>query len=374
MAERAGLPFVEMGAAEKYLAIQNDPELWHPMRSFKAVFGKYLPEVIRLQYDRLAEYAKPDTVVLAGSLGLGARIAQEKRGIHLVTVHLQPSVLRSFVAPPMMGPMGIPHWLPRWAIRGCYSALDRFMVDPVIAQAVAPLRSELGLPPARSYIGDWWNSPERVLALFPEWFAPAPDYPPQLRFAGFPLYDERTDDCLPEGVRQFLDAGEPPVVSTFGSGMRLGAPYFAAVAEACQLLGRRGMLLTPHREQIPASLPPGVQHFDYVPLGLLLPHAAALVHHGGIGTCAQGLATGVPQIVMPLAHDQPDNARRLRALGVSRTLWPKKFRGPALARALEELWKDSATKPACGDVAERLKKEDAIGTACRVIEATASGA
>jgi UDP:flavonoid glycosyltransferase YjiC (YdhE family) len=76
---------------------------------------------------------------------------------------------------------------------------------------------------------------------------------------------------------------------------------------------------------------------------------------------------------MPLAHDQPDNAQRLLRLGVSRTLMPKKFTGPNLAKALASLWSDPKTKPACAAVAERLKKEDAIGMACGVIESAASG-
>jgi rhamnosyltransferase subunit B len=372
LAERVGLPFVEMGKAERYIEIQNDPDLWHPTRALKTIFGKYMPDLVRLQYDRIAELGKPDTVVLAGSLAMGARVAQEKHGVRLVTVHLQPSVLRSFVTPPMLGPIAFPRWLPRWAVRGSYNVLDRLLVDPIIGPAVRPLRTELGLPRVRGYFGAWWNSPLLVLALFPEWLAPAPDYPAQMKFPGFPLYDERTDNVLPDDVRQFLDDGEPPVVATFGSGMRLGAPYFAAVADACRQLGRRGMLLTPFRGQIPERLPPNVRHFDYVPLGLLLPHAAALVHHGGIGTCAQGLSAGVPQVVMPLAHDQPDNARRLRLLGAGRTLMPKKFRGPALAQTLRELWRDPRTAPACADVAQRLKKDDAIGAACRHIESLSS--
>ena len=76
---------------------------------------------------------------------------------------------------------------------------------------------------------------------------------------------------------------------------------------------------------------------------------------------------------MPLAHDQPDNARRLLRLGVSRTLKPKKFTGAKLAQTLDELWSDPRTAPACAEVGERLKKEDAIGMACGIIEATANG-
>ena len=55
-----------------------------------------------------------------------------------------------------------------------------------------------------------------------------------------------------------------------------------------------------------------------MPFSSVFPLCAAVVHHGGIGTCAQALAAGVPQLTMPLAFDQPDNATRLSRLGVAR--------------------------------------------------------
>jgi UDP:flavonoid glycosyltransferase YjiC (YdhE family) len=75
------------------------------------------------------------------------------------------------------------------------------------------------------------------------------------------------------------------------------------------------VLLTPHREQVPQRLPPGMLWLPYVPLRALLPRAAALVHHGGIGTTAEALRAGVPQAIVPLAYDQFDNAARVEALG-----------------------------------------------------------
>ena len=123
---------------------------------------------------------------------------------------------------------------------------------------------------------------------------------------------------------------------------------------------------------MPERLPAGVAHFAYVPFGLLLPHAAALVHHGGIGTCAQGLAAGVPQVIMPLAHDQPDNADRLSKLGVSRTLPPRRFRGPALAAVLRELLSCDRTAKACREVASRFVGIDPLGQTCGLIEAVAA--
>ncbi len=90
---------------------------------------------------------------------------------------------------------------------------------------------------------------------------------------------------------------------TAGSAMTQGADFFRVSAEVCRRSHWSGILLTQFPEQLPATLPEGVCHFDYVPFSQVLPRAAAFVHHGGIGTVAQALAAGVRQLVVPLAHD-----------------------------------------------------------------------
>jgi UDP:flavonoid glycosyltransferase YjiC (YdhE family) len=94
------------------------------------------------------------------------------------------------------------------------------------------------------------------------------------------------------------------------------------------------LLLTRHGENIPPNLPPGVIHVPYAPFSELLPHCSALVYHGGIGTLSQALAAGVPHLVMPMSHDQPDNAWRLKDLGVGDSLPPKRFTPKNVAKKL----------------------------------------
>jgi UDP:flavonoid glycosyltransferase YjiC (YdhE family) len=74
---------------------------------------------------------------------------------------------------------------------------------------------------------------------------------------------------------------------------------------------------------------------------------AAVVHHGGVGTMSQGLAAGVPHLVTPMAHDQPDHAQRLQRLGVGEYLLPKQFLADAVASKLEYLLASPAVKLAC---------------------------
>ena len=209
------------------------------------------------------------------------------------------------------------------------------MIDPAGVEGVERLpQAEGPSRPPKRILRDYLHSPELTIGLFPAWFAPPQaDWPPQVKVTGFPLYDERGVSHLSPDLLKFLDEGPPPIAFTFGSAMWEAQDLLEQSARACALLGRRGILLTRHRDHLPAHLPLGVKHADYAPFSELLPRCAALVHHGGIGTASQGLATGVPQLVLPHAHDQLDNATRLARLGVAKFLAPKRYKAERAARA-----------------------------------------
>jgi UDP:flavonoid glycosyltransferase YjiC (YdhE family) len=154
------------------------------------------------------------------------------------------------------------------------------------------------------------------IALFPRWFAPASE--PVLQ-AGFPLFEDALVPALPPDVEDFLSTGPPPVILTPGSFMRQARAFFEAGLKACAALDQRAILLTPYADQVPA-LPGWARHFPYINLQRLALRAQALIHHGGIGTAAQGLRAGLPQLLAPVFFDQFDNAARLEALGVGRRL------------------------------------------------------
>jgi UDP:flavonoid glycosyltransferase YjiC (YdhE family) len=215
----------------------------------------------------------------------------------------------------------------------------------------------------------WWYSPHCVIGMFPEWFAaPQPDWPQQVVLTGFPLWDESALAQMPERAREFLAQGDPPIIFTPGSAMVFGRQFFLAAVEACRWLGRRGMLLTRYAEQLPGCLPKEVEHFDYVPFSQLLPHCGAIVHHGGIGTVAQALAAGVPQLIMHMAHDQHDNAARLVRLGVGEGIRPRAFRGAAVASALGRLVSSKRVRARCRESAARFHGSDPLARTCEVLE------
>jgi UDP:flavonoid glycosyltransferase YjiC (YdhE family) len=202
--------------------------------------------------------------------------------------------------------------------------------------------------------------------MFPEWFAAAqPDWPSGLQLTGFPLYDHGQGAPLPSDVETFLQAGDPPVAFTAGTANASSHAFFETSARACELAGRRGLLITQDARQLPATLPQGVAHFSYVPFKALLPRLAAFVHHGGIGTTSQALLAGVPQLVRPMGFDQFDNASRVVRLGVAKQLLPRRYRPDTVARMLDTLTRDAALQARCRVMAQRMAGEaSGVSTAC----------
>ncbi len=214
------------------------------------------------------------------------------------------------------------------------------------------------------------HSPLATIGLFPDWFAsPQPDWPSQTRLTGFIFYDKRgEDEQLPRDVLDFLDAGDPPVVFTPGTAMKHGAQFFEASIQACQMLGRRGMLLTQHKDQLPSTLPEDIRHFNYLPFSLILPRVAALVHHGGIGTIAQALAAGIPQVIRPMTHDQPDNAARVQLLGTGVSISPKAYTVRTVAEKLNGLLSSVEVLARSKEYAQRMDPQQSLRETCDMIE------
>jgi rhamnosyltransferase subunit B len=371
----AGLRLAPTGPAVDLAAAAASPNMWHPIKGLGVFWKHMLAPAIEPTFRHIQTFAAagPCTVV-APPVMFGARYARDALGVRLVSAYTAPAVLRTDRAPVTMAHWRLPVGTPAGLVRLAWAALDRHKLHPMAWDRLSRQADALGAPPPRvgtSLFGEWMHSPDGGITLFPDWFAPTrPGWPAGLRHGGFPLYDGDAQAPLPQALARFLDAGEPPVVCMPGSAMRHAGAFFAAAAEATAALGLRALFLTPHADQLPAPLPPHVLHLPYAPFPALLPRARALLHHGGIGSSAQALRAGIPQVLMPMAHDQFDNAACLHRLGVGRTLRPRHF---TAARLRSTLAAALATPPdrlrACRD---RLAASP-LPALCALLE-TAAGA
>jgi rhamnosyltransferase subunit B len=351
----AGLDFAPIVFGAEEQAVLDHPHLWDPRRGFEVVWRATRPGMA--QVPALLAGLRPDVAVAhplalpEADLGRAARPA-----MRIAAAYLAPSNLLTVHDPLMMGPYPVPRWTPFALRRWLWDRAFAGMVDPVVLPGLNADRAAHGLPPAQGFAGYLYAVADLSVGLFPAWFGPVqPDWPRPLTLGDFPLYDPAPDAAPAPELRRFLDAGAPPVVFTPGTGNRQTRRYFAAALDALANLGLRGIFLTLHRDQVPSTLPASVLWQEFVPLRALLPHARAVVHHGGIGTLAEALRAGVPQLVAPLAHDQFDNAARIRALGAGRVLHAARIGPSSLTRALRGLLDDPRVRPRCDELAARLR-------------------
>jgi rhamnosyltransferase subunit B len=368
--ERAGMPFIPVGTDEEFFSVQRDPRLWKPYRGTQLVLEHVGRNASRYYEALLALHRRqPVDLVLAPVIAFGARIFLESARVPFVTVHLQPGVIFSLHDTPVFfNGMAWTKNLPRLAKRIIFS-----LPNPADRCALPHVRAacrSAGVTPPRGLIREWWHSPDGVLLLFPAWYSPPqPDWPRECFQHAFPLEDLAAEEPLPPALGAFLAGGPAPVVFTAGSANVQAAEFFRVALEASRRIGARAVFVTRDHSQLPPSLPPEACAVEYVAFSRVLPHASVFVHHGGIGTLSQGFAAGVPQLLMPMAHDQPDNADRLARLGAGLSLSPARFTAAKVASALRRLLEESSFAAASRICAQRVKEAPGPEAMLRWLEA-----
>ena len=352
LAARFGVEFI--GLDDSILDLQDELVGAGPVRAVRSL-GRIRP-LMRRWLNDLAELAhgeagRADIAVFTQKVLGGASLAERLKipGLPAQLIPTGPPT-SAFRAP--LAPVGTPRLLRRasWLLVGAAEAPWRRMV--------AQWRSaRLGLKTrpipfsrivaTRGILSAW--SP-RLLAAPPEWHSSQSPL-------GF--WRSRETGTLPPDIERFLADGPPPVVIGFGS-MRHDDPARLAreVVDGLRRAGRKGILLAGWAG-LSVSGGGDILAVEEVPLGGLLPRAAAIVHHGGVGTVGAALHAGTPQVISPFFGDQSFWAGRLRELGVApRPLM--RITGEALA---ERLRAADALADTAGALGEVMADEDGCAAA-----------
>ena len=370
-AEAAGIGFFPP-APDVLPLMLADPGLWQP-GSYKQVAFNYAglaTAPCAAAIDRVVrELGKPD-LMLAPMISFGARIAREKLGIPLITVHFYPAAMMSADDVPLVLPgFRFLRMLPlavRKLILSLPSPYDRFAIPAVVeACAVHGVK-----PPTRLW-KPWHHSPDGVLALFPSWYASVEkDHPDNTLQWDFPLEDMLHQHGMAPDLDQFLTAGGRPILFTAGTGQYHAAAFFEIALRVVSELGCRAVFLTAKTDQVPKNLPASIFVSAYAPFSLLLPRAAVMVHHGGIGTVAQCFAAGIPQIVVHMSLDQPDNAARVERLGVGLSIGIGRLTAERLLPLLKCCLEDEAIKEKALQRARQLQQRQPLAALLNWLEET----
>jgi rhamnosyltransferase subunit B len=366
--KQQGLGFLPVGTIQDFEEAIEDPNLWHVRKGFRVVARRVIVPATAEIYRLIESHADADTVVAASGISFGARVAQEKLKLPTATVHLQPALFRSLIDQGVMGNMRISAAQPMWFKQALFRLIDWAAIDYELKRPLNEFRSALDLPPVNRVLLQWMHSPQCIISLFPDWFATKQaDWPPQTHLVGFPLWDAGGRTVSRE-AQDFLEAGEPPIIFTAGSAAATRQRFFIESVEAARQLKRRAMLVTNFPQQLPRDLPIGVEAFGYLPFSEVLPRAALLVYHGGIGTLAQTIHAGIPHLVVPNGHDQFDNGWRIEQLGLGRTIPQTRYRAEHAAAEIQAMLSDRSLAARAHEYAARIDSVLALTRACELIE------
>lgn len=369
--EGTGLGFAPMGP---HIAPVSSEAMQHAMDLKKG------PEYLlrRIMYPAVAEaYAdvmdalQRADIIVTHPIAYAAQIAAEKTGLPWISAVPTPAVFFSRFDPPVLAPYPFLAKLRPLGpgLNGLIIRLARATTKPWMAP-ISRFRASLGLPSGHDPVFEGQHSPQRVLALFSRVMAePQPDWPPQTLITGFAFYDQSNHgQGLDPDLERFLDAGPAPVVFTLGSAaVHQAGTFYKESLAAIRHLGCRAVLLVGDNS-IPELLPPGTAVFPYAPFSKILPRASMVVHPGGIGTTAQALVAGRPMLVVPYAFDQPDNAARVKRLGVARVIRRQDYEARRLTAEVDRLLSDTAYAAAALEIGRRIADEEGVRAACDAIE------
>ena len=355
----------------------DNPEVYrrlvHPRTGTEYVFRELFLPWIEQSFEDTLEAARNADLIVGHAIAFATPTVAEYLKKPWVSIALQPSIFLSAQDPSAIS--GAPFLSPLFALGPGVTRVFLRFARSIVRRWGAPLnalRARLGLSQLRNPLLDDMFSPYGTQGWFSRVLAqPQEDWPARTEITGFPFYDKlEPGQGLSPALARFLDAGPAPVVFTLGSSAVLDAGgFYAESLVAVRKTGCRAVLLIGRdpRNKPSGFVPDTVFVAEYAPYSELLPHAAATVHQGGVGTTAQALRAGKPMIVVPFSHDQPDNAMRVRRLGVGRIIPRSRYRADRLARELKMLltaeYKSAARAAAC-----EMDCEDGVSAACQGLE------
>jgi len=371
LVEQAGLTMIPVGRAADHERMMSDKWLMDvERRSADAILSEYY-------YPLMEDYRRAAAAAIAGGARalvggeIGSVTAAEAAGLPWLKVAASPGANSGIESsadplhPERLLPRGW-RWLAasgaglalyyrlHWLRRGRWRVPARQQGEMFETPAVAEFRRHLGLPATVLY------RPRASLCMWPEWFAaPRPDWPSGSVVCGFPLYP-RPAASTPVATG--------PVVVTSGSVASAQDLFYEKAIHACRQLGREAVLVTPHREHVPATLPQGIRYVPHAPFHELLGKAVLVIHHGGIGTASYALAAGVPQLLMPLRGDQFDNANRLQRLGVARMLSAQEHDAEQVTAAVRYLLASARVARRCRQWRQRTVVVQGLARAAESVE------
>jgi rhamnosyltransferase subunit B len=335
---------------DDYLFFKNNT-----LPSFKRSFDIVKAKVVE---------AGRDLILIYRSNMLGMECAAEVFGLKHVKVAIQPSAIRSFERPPWpLTPLATGHFqsiFKRLIIPALYKLAE---ITRRYRRHTNRFRRLVGVTASRA-THPTTGSENATIVFAPAWYAmPQIDWPKNCHCVGFPFHDGNDIDA---DVAAFIDKHGPPIVFTPGTGVADTEAFFDKAEAIARYLNMPAIFLSKGAQ--PRQYSASILVCSYADMAWLLKQTKIIIHHGGIGTTAQALRAGVPQIILPDRFDQPDNAQRIARLGLGGAVMKDVYSPEKWVETIQQVLDSTVIRQRLKNVSADIQRNSAIITAADLVQ------
>jgi len=362
----AGLEFVSVGTLEQYHK-GNSVTAWES-RNHVDNFEYYHAPAFEPAFEYVKKLTDNNVLILTLGEENGAHAAAEKFAYPVIKFILSPNIIFSAYSPPAPMKWAIPASIPRFVVRFLLrrNRKTRFKVFCKAPHTAAYRKARARLQCSLKFETE--SSSILQIGFFPEWFGmPAQDWPKNLSMVGFPLQN-RADTTSRNELEAVIERQGAPLIFTSGTGVKDVVELFTEGRKICEQLQVPGIFVggTDGAELLQGSSL--CTHMDYIDFEYALSKSLAIIHHGGMGTTAQAIKAGIPQLIRPIKYDQPDNADRIYKLGLGTYVMPERFKAEVVAPMIANMLQKAKHSKALSFYSADVNNSRAVIDACDLID------
>ena len=299
-------------------------------------------------------------------------LAAEKTNIPCITVFTTPAFPSKYISPP-----GIPE-LGRTANYLWWKVGESFG-NRLLMPSINKIRVQEGLAPQKNFLREVWASKTlNLIAASPALVPCPPDWENHFKVCGFFNIPGKAETWkMPEELKQFLDAGPPPLYMTFSTIMENDPnPYEitqilveAALMSGCRAIIQSGWKkINDNHHHIPEH--PDIYRITRTPFQYIFPRCAMVVHHGGAGTTQIATQAGCPSVIVAHGTDQTLWGKILFQAGIApKILHRRSLTAKKLAKAIKTVLATPEMATIAQSIGKNMRKENGVGRAVELISA-----
>jgi sterol 3beta-glucosyltransferase len=343
-------PSIDMGEVGARLMAQSFNNMWIGMIRVMQFGAKLIQEA----YPDVLEACRGADLVITTDTTSGIAEA-ENLSIPWISVTLQP------------GRIPVAQESSTILQRTVWPVLGKLLIAPTNR-----FRKRVGAPPAKD-ISSIMSGRLILLPVSRHVAPPDSRWPNHIQQSGFWFSQGEAEWSPPDDLLEFIGSGERPVAVSLGVMSMSGKQARASaqiVLKALRESKMRAVIQGWDQALQSEELSPNIYHAGSMPHGWLFERVGTVVHHGGFGTTAAVLRSGVPGIVVPHVIDQFYWGQRVSDLGVGpRYISRGKLNVQNLSQALSQASSDTSMRKKAAELGEAIRAEpDGVKAAVRSIE------